>query len=112
MGDLLSGRWDLNPGPLRPERSALAGLSHAPSAFSQAGRLYCKAGRLSTGKHPPRFGLFKWTHHWPGFECRRFLPGFNQRWEQEREVAAFPFHTFHPDLAVVHLYHGFRHRQP
>ncbi len=27
----LSGRRDLNPGPLRPERSALAGLSHAPN---------------------------------------------------------------------------------
>ncbi len=26
----LSGRPDLNRGPLRPERSALAGLSHAP----------------------------------------------------------------------------------
>ena len=26
----LSGREDLNRGPLRPERSALAGLSHAP----------------------------------------------------------------------------------
>jgi hypothetical protein len=28
---LLSGRPDLNRGPLRPERSALAGLSHAPN---------------------------------------------------------------------------------
>jgi hypothetical protein len=27
---LLSGRWDLNPGPLAPHASALAGLRHAP----------------------------------------------------------------------------------
>jgi hypothetical protein len=26
----LSGRWDLNPGPLAPHASALAGLRHAP----------------------------------------------------------------------------------
>jgi hypothetical protein len=25
-----SGRWDLNPGPLTPHASALAGLRHAP----------------------------------------------------------------------------------
>ena len=25
-----SGRWDLNPGPLAPKASALAGLRHAP----------------------------------------------------------------------------------
>jgi hypothetical protein len=25
-----SGRWDLNPGPLAPHASALAGLRHAP----------------------------------------------------------------------------------
>ncbi len=27
---LQSGRWDLNPGPLAPHASALAGLRHAP----------------------------------------------------------------------------------
>jgi hypothetical protein len=26
----VSGRWDLNPGPLAPHASALAGLRHAP----------------------------------------------------------------------------------
>lgn len=26
----LSGRWDLNPGPLAPKASALAGLRYAP----------------------------------------------------------------------------------
>lgn len=27
----LSGHWDLNPGPLAPHASALAGLRHAPN---------------------------------------------------------------------------------
>jgi hypothetical protein len=29
---ILSGRWDLNPGPLQPHCSALAGLRHAPNS--------------------------------------------------------------------------------
>ena len=33
---LQSGRPDLNRGLLRPERSALAGLSHAPNPSFQA----------------------------------------------------------------------------
>ncbi len=37
---LLSGHPDLNRGPLRPERSALAGLSHAPRE-QQAGLYPC-----------------------------------------------------------------------
>lgn len=28
--ETLSGHWDLNPGPLAPHASALAGLRHAP----------------------------------------------------------------------------------
>ncbi len=37
----MSGRRDLNSGPLRPERSALAGLSHAPCLLvSKRTRLY------------------------------------------------------------------------
>jgi hypothetical protein len=43
--DEWSGREDLNLRPLRPERSALAKLSHAPS-YSSAGR--------TVPRHPPR----------------------------------------------------------
>jgi hypothetical protein len=44
----LSGREDLNLRPLRPERSALAGLSHAP--IFQATGLYTTPYPLTSGK--------------------------------------------------------------
>ncbi len=41
-----SGRWDLNPGPLAPHASALAGLRHAP---------------IGNNGRPYRYGNFRKT---------------------------------------------------
>ena len=48
-GLFVSGRWDLNPGPLEPHSSALAGLRHAPLcvAHSTSGDHSCQSANIA-----------------------------------------------------------------
>src|SRR3989304_302993 len=95
---LQSGREDLNLRLLRPERSALAGLSHAPYFFLKvSGRIILERHRID------KEALFA-----------KRLQAFQRAslsWQQKSKFTSQSLFAFSPNLAFMEFNHGFCHRK-